>query len=159
MLSGKDDPEISLGQSPPLWPRGAFVFCVWHRSRKSIMPSPLPSFPFRRACSQNALYLSYPLEIESSFRYSAEEVKMSNYSPSHLIMTHDLSLPLLHALLGAISGAFCLGFSGLSKKRLCKVRQSVCFRRVRVACSLRRNRPNFLGSNICYAHTPAFVSC
>ena len=66
-------------------------------------------------------------------------------------MTHDLSLPLLHALLGAKSGAFCSGFSGLSKKRLCKVRQSVCFRRVRAACSLRRNRPNFLGSIICYA--------
>ena len=32
-------------------------------------------------------------------------------------MTHDLSLPLLHALLGAKSGAFCSGFSGLSKKK------------------------------------------
>ena len=70
ILLCKDNPRITLWQSSPLWPRGAFVFCVWHRSRKSIMPSPpLPSSPFRRACSQNALYFSYSLEIESSFKY------------------------------------------------------------------------------------------
>ena len=117
-------------------------------------------FPFRRACSQNALDFSYPLEIESSFRYSAEEGKKMSVTFHYPILTHDLSLLLLHALLGAKIRNFLFRIQWTQQKKgLCKVRQSVCFRPFRVTCSLRPNRPNFFGSNICFADTPAFVSC